>query len=249
MPELGYPQNDFIKAVKCEAGKLGYADTQLIYGALRLRGEHRRELDEMIGAGAEYVVVPGPQGKGESIALAFKYKDKDMSPRRAKSIFYLQRIFSTIFPHNFPHFYAAFGRPQAGTEKQTAAPTGQIRERIKGLRHGLGGYYAEGDYGSPFRGSPDPRVKYPFENVLETCEEFRFHLHYDNTSSNFLIGSDGGEYYVDVVEPAFSNGLFRPDVTDRISQYMKQNNYNDKEIYIVQKSIERLRNLSSSTSS
>lgn len=245
MPELGYPQNDFIKAVKREAGKMGFADTQLIYGALRLQGEHSRELDEMIGAGGEYVVVPDPKGKRESIAVAFRYKDKDMFPLRAKSIFYLQRIFSTLFPHNFPHFYAAFGRPQAGTAEQTAAPTGQIRERIKGLRHGLGGYYADGDYASPFMGVPDPRVRHPFKKVLDTCEkEFGLELSYDKASSNFLLGSDGGEYYVDVLEKWGFYELNHDDVVERIIRYMKENHYDEKDIYIVQKSIERFRDLS-----
>ncbi|MFA6518201.1 MAG: hypothetical protein WCV93_00935 [Candidatus Shapirobacteria bacterium] len=43
-------------------------------------------------------------------------------------------------------------------------------------------------------------VIFPFSKVIETCEEMCFPLSIDGNSGNFIVGSDGGEYYVDKVD-------------------------------------------------
>lgn len=249
MPELGYPQDDFIKAVKRDVGKLPRGSAWLAPGALI--GLHDRKLKEMLGSGEESIVVPDPSGTRDTIAVAFAYRDKEMAPERAKGIFYLQRIFSTLFPHNFPHFYFAAGRPERPRrEKDAAAPTGTIRQRIRGLRHGQQGYFAD-IAGSPYVNPADlagkemrVAIHYPFEQVRQICsKEFGIEFRYDRSTCNFILGSDGGEYYVDTIEPAAYTHAFSGKAIDAVVSYMRKNEYDEKDIAAVRKSIDRFRQL------
>ncbi|MBI4250749.1 hypothetical protein HY622_04115 [Candidatus Uhrbacteria bacterium] len=231
MPELGYPQNDFIKAVKREVGKLPAGHEWLATSALS--GIYDRDLKGMLGSGQECIVVRDPSGKRDTIAVAFNYRDKEMTPEKAKGIFYLQRIFSTLFPHNFPHFYFAAGKPEKSKrEKDAIAPTGTIRQRIAKLKPGEHGYNA------------DPIIRYPFDRVEEICrQQFHIYIDADVYLENFIIGADGGEYYVDTLWPEEYEGKFTSNVTERIIHYMKTGHYTENEISVVKKSIARFREL------
>lgn len=68
-----------------------------------LRGDEK--IEKVIGSGAESVVV-SLKGNNKEV-VAYNYNGLD--PVLAKVIFYQQRTYSTLFPHNFPHFHAAFG--------------------------------------------------------------------------------------------------------------------------------------------
>ena len=168
---------------------------------------------EFIGNGAEAIIVALSGEHGQEKVVAFNYMD--LKPEDAKAVFYLHRIFSTLFPHNFPHFYAS-------------APEGTIRKRVVNLA------------------SDEQRLfgvaSHPFIDVIDACREMKIRLYTDNSSVNFLHGADGGEYYVDTLKPDHNQSLYRHK--DRIIDYMREKQYTASDIYIVEQSLDRLRELS-----
>lgn len=128
--------------------------------------------EQFLGQGLEAVVVTkgGPESK---LAVAFSYRD--IKPEQAKKTFYLQRIFSRLFPHNFPRFYVS----GSGNKEQSFT----IRQRIKG-------------------GDP-ALVTHSFKDVLQTCNKLGIKFLWDYfKEENFLTTDQGDEYYVDSLHTA-----------------------------------------------
>lgn len=179
---------------------------------------------EYIGHGAECAVVAQPDGPHR--VTAFRYNE--MSPDRAKKIFYLQRVLSTLFPHNFPRFYTVF----YGND-QDKIPGGSIRQRIW---EQFGGRKNDSQY--------KDSIKYKFEDAINILEQIGIPVSFDTFDLNFDVGPDGGEYYLDT--PIFLNiGKFKKaKVIDFMKRHKdKPSGYSNADIRLVSKSIDRLKEL------
>ena len=207
MPKLELPQNNFTKAIqeKVRLTRCNMWEDET--------GQFAKENDqEVIGSGAECIAVPGEKiGETETV-VAFNYFD--MNPLRMKEIFYAQRILSTLFPHNFPHFYVATG----ADPKDLSKLSGTIRQRIER------------------NSSKNIPVIFPLEKVKETCRDIGLPLFISENTYNQMIGEDGGEYFIDTVD------AFPPERinTVKLFSYMKENNFLDSDIATVKGCIHRL---------
>ena len=191
--------------------------------------------DKVIGAGAECIVT-SIEGKPQEVAA---YTYRMLSPAEAKRVFYTQRILSTLFPYNFPHFYAAIG-----AESSHKRATGTIRQKVveesenkiaQSLTKLL---YAH----SPFQNKllrKTLAIKHPWEKVIEESKKIELQLPVDYVGkNNFMLGADGGEYYVDRSSIDLS-GVNQ----GKIHEYMKQNGYSEQDIEIIETSLNRLKAL------
>ena len=184
--------------------------------------------EEVIGFGSECIVVP-IKGKEQRVAA---YSYNGLEPNQAKRLFYLHRIFSTLFPKNFPHFYAAFGK----TRDSTVPVTGTIRYKIEGVRRDttiLPSVEREA-FQKPSRQPIKP--KFPFKRVEEETEKMGVSFFFDRAHTNFIVGNDGGEYYVDVLEDSLPANYPR----EKILSYMEQHGYSPEEKRVVEISLARL---------
>ncbi|HTE48847.1 MAG TPA: hypothetical protein VK675_03010 [Candidatus Paceibacterota bacterium] len=220
MPELG-PKNlsslrEIGKKLK-EGGGLNVSQAEV----LELLNSFN---EEYIGMGREVITVDLQRSEGPEKIVAVNYRD--MSPERAKEIFYLQRVFSTLFPHNFPHFYVSSGKNSKSTNENVS---GTVRQKIKGpilvnLKKGI---------------KPESTF-YPLEKVKDACQKLGIQIKMDLIgNNNFILGADGGEYYVDTLD----DFNVKQWSIVKIIKYMKNNNFTPADIRIVQMSIERLKTL------
>lgn len=184
----------------------------------------KKEDLQFIARGGECVVIaPRDHSKPDlplrdDIVIATDFEDIENN-LESKKIFYAHRIMSTLFPHNFPRFFTSYGS-SAKAEK-----SGTIRQRI---------YEMQGEI-------KDEDIKYPLDVVDEaTTEMGELPIKIDPWSSkNFIVGKDGGEYYVDKIrlddKPVWH--------TDKILAYMEKNKYDPIDQRIVIRSIARLQEL------
>ena len=170
---------------------------------------------DFVGKGAEVVVIDHADKPDKIIAYSYK----GLSPRDAKETFYMHRIFSTMFPHNFPHFYAS-GNSGNVRDKINRGKLSAIKDAIK-FRTNLS------------------LTKYPFKDVRKICNELGMDFIHDSSDPNFIFGSDGGEYYVDQFLYA---GAQAWDV-QKIIGYMDEKEYSPEQVEIVKNSIQRLRKI------
>lgn len=206
MPEPGMPKNEFIKKIRDTVAQKHC--NLWPHEILKIADANNQEV---IGSGAECVVIPG-ENNSRDVVVAYTYFD--LNPLKAKQLFYSQRVFSILFPHNFPHFYAAFGRnPKL---KQTENPSGTIRERIHRDKEGS--------------------VKYPFAEVEKICKSLNLPLYIQNGDQNFTTGEDGGEYYVDTIDHLDPKQIDK----NKLISYMREQKFSDLDISIVEKSLSRL---------
>ena len=116
-----------------------------------------------------------------------------------------------------------------GDEKKR--PSGTIRQKIT-----KGGDYSEGG----------AQIKYPFPKVEKTLQEMGLHFGFSKENrQNFMIGTDGGEYYLDATHPFVEWWIHANLDTEEIGQYMQEKGYSERDIRIVQNSIGRLLELTS----
>lgn len=191
----------------------------------------RREI-ELIGHGAECTVIS--QHGHDHRVTAFKYSEVEST--RMVKIFYVQRILSTLFPHNFPHFYTTFNG-----DRNKKIPPGSIRQKINVL-------FDEENIlnriGREFRQKYEDATKYIFRNANQKLTSLGVPVNFDLFSGNYNIGPDGGEYYLDTPILDFSRKWNK----QKIIQYMRQqktkrSEYSDIDIRLVSKSIDRLKKL------
>ena len=178
---------------------------------------------DYVGSGAECVVVVkrGEKRKVEAITYS------EMTPLKAKQTFYVHRILETLFPHNFPHFYAVSGGVKGKPDQ-----SGSIRQRVEAK------FEVESPYTKTFGAYDRLNPKYPFSEVLKKVKSLRIPVGFDDTGVNFVLAADGGVYYLDTVIP-FSS----PWDIQHIEEYMQTHNYDKTEIEIVKKSVRRLMEL------
>lgn len=165
--------------------------------------------DEYLGEGAESLVIIHPDNPN----LIIGYVHLESSANKwhyhlAPSIIYhSHRIWSTLFPHNFPEIKFASSGPDAKT----------VRERIMG--------HTELDYETnPKLRTSKPDIKYPFNKVYEAVMNHNLPEPYiDNFESNFIISDDGGQYYVDlVVESRFYEIDFQTWDLDNLLRFLRE---------------------------
>ncbi len=187
MPEIGRRHTEYTRTLLDD-----FSSTQ----PSRLKAERLAQDygGPIIGAGKECMVLSHSEGR----VIAYDYKDK--TPDEAKTLFYVQNIYHTIWPHNFPHFYLSSGSVGNLT-------TGTVRQKIEGMK----ATSVSTDYNP--RGSilkqrmlnlfGKNKVKYPFSRVLAECADFDIPLadmaEGIEADHNLIIGEDGGEYFIDTL--------------------------------------------------
>ncbi len=205
MPKLGMPRNNFIKEIrnlvaeKC-CNLWPWDVTEIA----------KRTNQKVINSGEECVVIPGIANDQEVIAYTFF----DLNPLRAKELFYAQRIYSTLFPNNFPHFYVASG----ASVKYRHLPSGTIRQKIERQEK--------------------EEINYPFQKVIDICATIGLPLLVEISGENIMVGKDGGEYYLDTTRQLY------PGLIDeqKLFAYI-HGKYTEKDIRIIKSCMSRLKDV------
>jgi len=220
MPELGPRDLSSVKKLQQEVNSFtgtddfagGNHNTLLSSELNNLTKKHGQKY---IDHGAEVVVVRNKDRPDTLLALNFK----NVESKEAKQTFYLHRLFSILFPHNFPHFYASTG---VDAESPQSGIIGTVRQEIKRARK------AKRD-----------KILYSIFDVQETCNKLCIGFYVDEDESNLIIGTDGGEYFVDTLHP---DEIFNLD-EGRILKYMEEKKYKPEDIAAAKTSLERLKAL------
>ncbi len=155
---------------------------------------------EVIGRGAERVVLPYPNDPSKVIAIDYGLT----TPAIARLTYYSHRFFHHLFPQHFPRVYAIFGSEFEDWDK----PSGSIRHRI-------------------YPGEPVAKeqiINGPFRGLSRTCIDLGIFLKLDYNRGNFMNGTDGNFYYLEVMHSG--NMPFERD-RSRIEDYMAKNSYGD----------------------
>lgn len=220
MPKLGIEETPFIKEARKKSSEWS------IVSEAELLDLVKKYNPDLVGSGSESVVIKTPESTSDELStveqplIAFQYRD--YPPLEAKEIFYLQRIFSTLFPNNFPHFFAAFAKDPQGKNNIS----GTLRKEIK-------------------RGRIQEPILFPFANALKKAEELGIpvkRLEIDDFHGNFLVNNDGGEYYMDVTR-SLNYSTYSSWDAEEIKKRMEEAGYSDKSTAIVISSINRLQEL------
>lgn len=207
-----------------------------------------------ISEGSECIVV-SPQKRtwkslwrkpevDQRLVLAFDYKMNEkrlIDPKEAKTLFYTQRLMSTLFPHNFPHFYSAWG---AYDPKQVS---GTIRERKipkkPPLIERVRSYFSKSGESSTLQ-----KIDYPLSKVHQVLKELGWDFIYiDSTASeNRIVGQDGGEYFVDKTRIFLKAGEQLDSNRwnmDKLTEYLRKNQFSQTDQHIIIGSISRIQEL------
>lgn len=206
MPELSLEASDLIDSLQIDKVQYLYPPSE---NELQKKAELYEE--EYIGSGDESIVL----ASGERVQA---YSYKGVSPEVAKLIFYKQRIMSTLFPHNFPHFFASFG--SLGKSSESYNQSGSIRQKIEM--------------------SKSQQISFPFESVVEICSEWNIPLDTDPAMHNVATGTDGGEYYLDTLAVNYEDPLKYSNAV----LYAQDHNYSQEDIRILLFSAQRIAELS-----
>lgn len=168
---------------------------------------------EILDMGAESLVTETEDNPDILYAVQI---DGELSPKQAKDIYWGHKILSTLFPHNFPRIYAAYGDAnKSGRQLGRYYPsrlTGTIREKI----------YPHADNTQEGR--------YSFQAVLSFCKDIGipdvsvFDFFGDN---NFIHGKDGGIYYVDTINRS-AYKIFQKLPSNGIREWMDTHTVQDK---------------------
>lgn len=185
---------------------------------------------EKIGRGAEAEVIGSKKtSNGKEEVVAHHYM---MPPPVAKILFYYARLLSTLFPHNFPKIHQATGGSyySSGESRQETDSdlAFTIRERIRP--------HPSKEYG----------IEFHFQQAVRELVKMGVRLSYDTGSpDNFIIGTDGGKYYVDSVMnyDILLYGIWDACELeeDKILDYMMENGYKEQDIEIAKKCLNRLK--------
>jgi hypothetical protein len=182
---------------------------------------------DKIGDGAQHFVFATPKDGERAVSVFFAAT----GPREAKLAFYLQRIYSTLWPDNFPRMYAAC------SPKDKNSPAVTIRRRIY-----LGGKMKPpGDFAKIKEVLPEDSPK-SFKHVVIDSRNYGIPLPLDIMPSNYVLGKDGGEYYVDEIDwREFRN--VQPFPQRNILKFMEDRNFSKVKKRLVQVSIARIKHL------
>ena len=208
-----------------------------------------------LGLGNECFVVDDPESKEKVIAI----NHRNLSPEDAKDVYYSAKIWSTLFPHNFPKIYSA------SADTQSDEFNGTVREKI----HGKTLYEQNYDYARMM--DPDIKEKmglvsivkniknyilnkktetqFPFSSALSemkilSAKPYNLPFFIDINGKNFIKNDDGDEYYVDTIKMGDGIKTAKLDINvDAIKEYMKEKKYTDSDILRVSNAVERLTTL------
>lgn len=175
-----------------------------------------RGLDGFVGMGRDRLVVDHPLDPNK-VTSVFHETKSWLFLHEARAI---NGMLSTMFPHNFPYISAHFGYNNFYAEEADQPAdvlTGFVTDKKIGnspvgvnRRLGfLGGYiYDYDNFTLEYEGDKPQEVKYPFRNVFRILKRIDFPIEVLDLSpspENFILGKDGGEYFIDtVVGPSFS---------------------------------------------
>ncbi|HSA83318.1 MAG TPA: hypothetical protein VLF20_00345 [Patescibacteria group bacterium] len=190
------------------------ASTEIIVSS-ETKNRIRKDGMEYLGDGAGRLVIADPRRPDK--ALAFSKSYMPFTSDQAKRVYYFYSILNTVFPHNFPHVYSATGAESAET---VPFFRGTVRERIVAKR----------TYPLLRRF----QIRYPFSQVERICKKLDIPLYTDRHSKNFIVGKDGGEYYVDMTSPPQADRL------NALVAYMGDK-FSQTDVQKVQRQINRLR--------
>jgi len=214
MPNLELIDNGFVNAVKSNP-RIAYSDVGV-----------QHDNFEFIRSGSTSIVIAVPQLPDHVVA----FSELELLSEEAKIQFYLQRVMSTLFPHNFPHFSFASGG--AGLTDAITKPDQEIER--------FGGTVRERIYESE-----SAEVKFPLSEVDRVCRELGIPIkRRDKGLYNEYVGADGGEYYLDnlnfmAYEFQELEGVRHTWDIEKIIQYMKRNGHSDVDQQTVLTSIAR----------
>lgn len=173
-----------------------------------------------VGHGQECVVTESENHPNFVVAIHCL----GLTASEAKLTYHSQRIMTLLFPHNFPHFIAVFGKHP---EKEWSSSSFSYRQEVRGENSGGDGY-----------AGLDKSSVYPFKNVIRTIEELDLPVEFDRYKNNFKLGPDGGVYYLDTSFIFWSD--YEEEQTRRILRYMEENQYSKLDVKAVEQSIERI---------
>lgn len=163
--------------------------------------------EEFIGRGAECVVI----GNSTEKVTALDYSEIQ-DPLISRKLFYWQRIYSILFPHNFPKFYLSFGGEISGT----------VREKI---------ISDDSNVEYPFKRVVAICSQNHFPLRFDTA-----------TPKNFIVSNSGEYYIDRIILPQTQVGKANNKWNmEEVTRYMNANNvYSPDDIKMVELSIKRL---------
>jgi hypothetical protein len=222
MPLVEIPKLQLVREVRASAASPLFSNVREFRNFLSLKSTEHGVFN--IGDGAQRFVFAAPEDSGKAVVVNFA----DRSSSEAKLAFYLQRIYSTLWPSNFPHMYGAVG------SKNERNPAVSIRERILGGR-----IKSLGDFTKIKEMSPEDSPK-SFKQVIVDSRAYGIPLPIDIMPSNYVLGEDGGEYYVDEIDwNEFRN--VQPFPEKGILRFMEDRGFSAVQKRQVKTSIERIK--------
>lgn len=126
---------------------------------------------EYLNCGSQKVVFVHPDDSSKVVTAEYWNR----TPTEHKQTFYLHNVFNNLWPHNIPHVFAA------GKTTGVRPIAWSIRQRI---------LEQEASY-------ENPNIIYPFNLIPTETARYQIPFMYDAYLTNFIVGTDGGEYYVD----------------------------------------------------
>jgi hypothetical protein len=205
-----------------------------------------------LGSGNECFVVDDPESKEKVIAISFN----NLSPEEAKDVYYSSKIWSTLFPHNFPKIYSV------SAETDDNKFNGSIRQKIHGKTLADQNYnYArmmnadiqeKRNLSSAIKNiknyllNKNTETQYPFANTLQEMKilsnpPYNLPFFIDINGKNFIKNDDGDEYYVDTIKMGEQIKQMNTEInTESVMEHMREKGYDESDIAKVTGSIKRL---------
>jgi hypothetical protein len=246
MPEINPFKKDFVKNISDKKNDGSFLDSRSFEKIAADFGVKK------IGAGTECFVTEDPDSKEKVIAINYK----NLSPEDAKDLYYSSKIWSTLFPHNFPKIHAA------SAEIDENKFNGTVREKIDGKTLHEHGYSFNQMIASDFKekklflsiimniknyiSNKTTRAQYPFSTTYEEMkilshEPYNLPFFIDTNTHNFIKTDNGDEYYVDTMR--MGSRLTNQVNIEAVEYYMRERNYKDSDISRVTNSLSRLKDI------
>ena len=206
----------------------------------------KKEGKAILGSGAECVVID----EGNERVLAIKHSTT-LDPIGAKKEFYVHKILSTLFPHNFAKMYASFIKG----EDNISSISGTIREKIenktvnannnilKKLINMIGLVVLKiskskvtYDKQRQSENSFSNKIRTQFGEVVQSLGKTGMNITFDTNDFNFIQDQFKNIYYVDRV----SSYYLEKSKKDQLIKFMKEKNYSETDIAIVEKIFDRI---------
>lgn len=208
---------------------------------------------ETVGIGNFRVIVPHPIDPEHKV-VGIDYKT-NMNPELAKRFYFSHQILHALFPQNFPEIYASHATIYDQESREMIRESSTVRERIIPATPAVEPSYPQSTRKRAmraFRGRfrHNNRITAPFSDAMRVCNELGIRFNKDKRNSNtqknfdfdpknannFIVGRDGGEYYIEPI----SIDTTHPLNSERITNYMRGHQYSDPDIQRVQRGIQKL---------